>query len=587
MSKSGGVQTNVSPSLQLNLDNMSNSSSDPEEPINGLPSNLGGSAHQPQLSEDEISAEEFLTRELLNYYQPLLNAAQRGDWQSAKSFIHRNPNTLTASITAVNSRTVFHVAALSCQWEFVLKLLELIVYPESLAVQDVYGNTVLHYVAQGGSLKTVKALVKKNSDLLQIVNNTGDLPLVYSLYSDSKELKWYLTLITRVVSPSLPNILCTLIGSGCYDIALYFVKRYPELALTKDEDGNYLLWWLAAEARSFFLSVSNLGFLKRWIYKFVRVEIKISPADFVMINMEDLLDSTEGFPAAVTSIQPRSFATQVLRWFKRLLWKAIAQLAPSIKMVRDTKLKHECAIELINLVCKQLSSMSFKQTLHFLQHPPILRGAVVVGVEEIEVEKITFPFQRENLNANSETAKAVFRRQHNDLAKQGEKWMKDTANSCMLVSTLIATVLFAAAFTIPGGNVNDKGIPIFLHTNAFIVFAISDALGMFSSLTSLLMFLAILTARYAIEDFLESLPKKLIIGLGSLFFAIASMIIAFGATLTIVLIERLQWVAVPITLLASFPVVIFVMLQLPLFIQIVQSTHGSSMFRPWQSRYVE
>ncbi|KAH7565470.1 hypothetical protein JRO89_XS09G0214100 [Xanthoceras sorbifolium] len=216
MSKSGGVQTNVSPSLQLNLDNMSNSSSDPEEPINGLPSNLGGSAHQPQLSEDEISAEEFLTRELLNYYQPLLNAAQRGDWQSAKSFIHRNPNTLTASITAVNSRTVFHVAALSCQWEFVLKLLELIVYPESLAVQDVYGNTVLHYVAQGGSLKTVKALVKKNSDLLQIVNNTGDLPLVYSLYSDSKELKWYLTLITRVVSPSLPNILCTLIGSGCY-----------------------------------------------------------------------------------------------------------------------------------------------------------------------------------------------------------------------------------------------------------------------------------------------------------------------------------------------------------------------------------
>ncbi|KAL5755727.1 hypothetical protein ACOSQ2_020473 [Xanthoceras sorbifolium] len=642
LSESGGVQTNVT--------------------INGLPSSLGGSAHQPQLSEAQISAEKFLTGDQrlnyyrLNYYQPLFNAAQRGNWKSAKSFIDRDPNALTARITAVSSRTVFHVAALSCQWGLVLKLLELIVSPESLAVQDVLGNTVLHYVAQGGSLHTAKALVKKNSDLLQIVNKRGDLPLFFSIFSDSKELMWYLTLKTRVESSSFPKMLRNLIGSGCHDIALYFVQRDPELALAKDEFGNSLLSWLT-EGRSFYFSVSNLGFLKRWIYKY-------------------LLESMEGFPASVTSIQPTSFATQVLRRFKKLLWKTIARLAPSIKMVRDEKLKHECAVELVNHVCTQLSNMSFQQTLHFLQHPPMLSGAVAVGIEEIvrillqhfpdligydtipqrnifqiavecrqekivnilkemfptvtrnmcaqlvefenttlhlvgklapafkqysvsgaalqlqcelqwfkEVEKITFPYQREFINMNQETAKVVFRRQHKELADQGEKWMKGTANSCMLVSTLIATVLFAAAFTVPGGNVNDKGIPIFLHTNAFMVFAISEALGLFSSLTSLLMFLAILTARYAIEDFLESLPKKLIIGLGSLFFAIAAMIISFGATLTIVLSKRWEWVVVPITLIAFFPVALFVMLQLPLFVQMVQSTYGSSMFHPSPSRH--
>ena len=64
-------------------------------------------------------------------------------------------------------------------------------------------------------------------------------------------------------------------------------------------------------------------------------------------------------------------------------------------------------------------------------------------------------------NSNNETAKDVFRTEHKKLAEQGEKWMKGTANSCMLVSTLIATVLFAAAFTVPGGNFNDNGIPIF------------------------------------------------------------------------------------------------------------------------------
>ncbi|KAH7565468.1 hypothetical protein JRO89_XS09G0213200 [Xanthoceras sorbifolium] len=154
------------------------------------------------------------TGESLNYYRPLFSAAQSGDWKSAKSFIDRDPNALTARIRAVTSETVFHVAALSCQWGFVLKLLELNVSPELLAAQDDLGNTVLHYVAQGGSIKTVKALVKNNSDLLQIVNNIGHLPLFHSLFSDSKELVWYLTLITRVESPSSLEILRSLIGSG-------------------------------------------------------------------------------------------------------------------------------------------------------------------------------------------------------------------------------------------------------------------------------------------------------------------------------------------------------------------------------------
>ncbi|KAK1549135.1 hypothetical protein Q3G72_027934 [Acer saccharum] len=198
-----------------------------------------------------------------------------------------------------------------------------------------------------------------------------------------------------------------------------------------------------------------------------------------------------------------------------------------------------------------------------------------------EVEKIIkFPFLRDKKNKKGKTAHDVFRKAHEDLAEKGEKWMKDTAKSCMLVSTLIATVLFAAAFTVPGGNSDDNGIPIFLRTDAFAVFAISAALGLFSSLTSLLMFLSILTARYTQEDFLKSLPTKLITGLGSLFFAIAAMIIAFGATLTIVLSKNWHWVSVPITLMATFPVAIFVILQLPLFIQMVWSTYGSGMFHP-------
>ncbi|KAF6146996.1 hypothetical protein GIB67_036715 [Kingdonia uniflora] len=55
--------------------------------------------------------------------------------------------------------------------------------------------------------------------------------------------------------------------------------------------------------------------------------------------------------------------------------------------------------------------------------------------------------------------------------------MKDTSTSCMGLATLIATIMFSAAFTVPDGNNSDQGIPIFLQANSFMVFAVSDAIG--------------------------------------------------------------------------------------------------------------
>lgn len=105
----------------------------------------------------------------------------------------------------------------------------------------------------------------------------------------------------------------------------------------------------------------------------------------------------------------------------------------------------------------------------------------------------------------------MFTEEHKKLVEEGEKWMKKTASSCSVVTTVVITVVFAAAFTVPGGN-NNGGIPNFLHEQTFLIFAVPYALALFSSTTSLLTFLSILTSRYSEEDFLESLPKKLIMG---------------------------------------------------------------------------
>ncbi|XP_010256492.2 PREDICTED: uncharacterized protein LOC104596864 [Nelumbo nucifera] len=195
-----------------------------------------------------------------------------------------------------------------------------------------------------------------------------------------------------------------------------------------------------------------------------------------------------------------------------------------------------------------------------------------------EVEAIVQPRCTELKNFQGKTPRVLFSEQHKELVKEGEKWMKDTATSCMVVATLIATVMFAAAFTVPGGNNSNTGIPIFLETNSFMVFSISDALALFSSSTSVLMFLAILTSRYAEDDFLKFLPQKLIIGLFFLFVSIVAMMVAFGATIFIILCHRIVWLTIPITLLASVPVTLFALLQFPLFIDMIVSTYGSGIF---------
>ncbi|GMH23315.1 hypothetical protein Nepgr_025158 [Nepenthes gracilis] len=105
----------------------------------------------------------------------------------------------------------------------------------------------------------------------------------------------------------------------------------------------------------------------------------------------------------------------------------------------------------------------------------------------------------------------------------------------MLVATLIATVVFAATFIVSRGNDGNDDFPIFLNKTSFMAFIVSDAFVLFSSTMSIVMFLSILAAPYAEVDFLKSLLKRLIIGLTSLFLAIAIMMIALGAALLIVL----------------------------------------------------
>lgn len=195
-----------------------------------------------------------------------------------------------------------------------------------------------------------------------------------------------------------------------------------------------------------------------------------------------------------------------------------------------------------------------------------------------EVQSMVPPKYMEEVNENNKTPSALFSEEHQELIREGERWMKNTAASCMVVATLIAAVMFTSAFTVPGGDDNESGFPIFLKYDAFLVFIISNAFALFSSSTAVLVFLGILTSRYEERDFLKSSPTKLIIGLFSLFFSIVTMMLAFGSALSIVLKARLEWVAIAVIVLSSIPVVFFALLQFPLLVEMVICTYWRDIF---------
>ncbi|MFS7990573.1 putative PGG domain, ankyrin repeat-containing domain superfamily [Helianthus anomalus] len=198
-----------------------------------------------------------------------------------------------------------------------------------------------------------------------------------------------------------------------------------------------------------------------------------------------------------------------------------------------------------------------------------------------EVEAMIPPSYRERKNAAGKTPRELFTENHKELVSRGEKWMRATANQCMVVAALIATIVFGVAFSIPGGYDQKNGFPMFIRKEIYIAFVIADAISLIFSSASILMFLSIVTSRYDEQDFFEPLPRKLMIGLATLFLSIMTMMIAFSFSFFVLYHNKLIWVPIVISVLAAVPVILYAKLQYALLVDVYHSIYGSRyIFKP-------
>ncbi|MBA0702653.1 hypothetical protein Goari_022900 [Gossypium aridum] len=505
------------------------------------------------------------------------NGNPAGDWESATRVFEQNPKATMAMI--MGSMYALHVTVGARKAnEFVEKLVERMSL-EEVAMVNGSGATTLSIAAAIGNTDAVKLLVCKNPDLPNILGMDGGFPIHRAAQFGHRETLLYLLQVTKA--------------------------EYPELAKKKDFGLESPLCSIAVMHSAFFSS-SELTLRDR------------------------LIDSCVPSTLSLENVANNSNRGDV----ENTANKSQASILPRVKQIHEMKLMHGEALKLVELLCMHAADLDPSGAVNIFKHPVFMAGTHeilrhhkvfslisrisheqklivadnmdnfsnnmlhlvgnlappdqlnrVYGVAlqmqrelQWEVENVVPNFYQDARNIERKTPRIVFTEEYEELVKEGERWMKDAANSCSVVAALIATVVFAAAITVLGGTNGDSEFLVFKSEKAFVIFAMSDAPSLFSSTAAILMFLSMLTARYVEDDFLQALPKRLIMGLLTLFISITTMMIAFSSTLYLVFGEAKTWILVCVAESTRVLVTLFIYLQFRLLVDMFYSTYGHGIF---------
>ncbi|KAI3932428.1 hypothetical protein MKW92_030705 [Papaver armeniacum] len=450
------------------------------------------------------------------------------DWEKAKEVLEENPEAINRGLTEISS-TILHLAiGYNAGMTFVEEIVKRMT-PAVIAYRSTeMGDTALHSaVLYYGRTESAKLMVNKNPGLTQIRNKEGMVPLELALHHvtiGQKDIVEYLYSVTKdeYPSPFVGNVgarlLCSAIDANFYDIALSLVDRFPDLIMEKSLAHDMCAFEVLARRPFTFRSGAKLTWWQNCMY------------------------STEFIYLADYRLPEQNIIEMAIAERNELM----------VNLICKSTIKK---IDLVSRIDNDGNTI-----LHYAAKlaPPAQLNLVPGVAIQMQRELQWFKVQEKQKRGNSSIC---IQRRTQKLVKEGEDWMKDTSGSCMIVTALIATVAFAAAFTVPGGNISDSnnpknGSPVFLGKDTFTVFVVADTVALTSSVTSVL-------------------ATKLIIGLATLFISMAAILVAFCASLFIVVGDKFP--LLPIALFVCAPAALFAWLQLPLFYEMVRSTYWGSV----------
>lgn len=134
-------------------------------------------------------------------------------------------------------------------------------------------------------------------------------------------------------------------------------------------------------------------------------------------------------------------------------------------------------------------------------------------------------------NNDGSTAEDLLLKDYKHKREAAEKAVKEMNQGLMVVAALIATVSFAAVFTLPGGFDQVKGTPLLFngkgHVHDLNLFLSYVGLTFFASLIALGTLLSTQLSRFHLEDLYFALPLKYSIAISCLFLSSCSIFTTF------------------------------------------------------------
>ncbi|XP_044469967.1 uncharacterized protein LOC123199153 [Mangifera indica] len=479
----------------------------------------------------------------------LLKAALEGDTEEAERLINDNSSmSLSSAAITEGQETIFHVAAGAKQTDFVEKMIKLMANYNDLKLQNEKGNTAFCFAVMAGSISVAEKMLEKDYSLLEIRGGEQLTPLYLAALFGQRDMALFLYRQHYknkgiLTGEDKKQIFFASIDTTLYDLALELlqVDNENELAMTSYLHREAILTPLHKLALTplHMLDQSSRSDLLNQALELVKLlweKILEKMGDQVWSYFDEHRELL--FDAA--HLGNFKFLAELIRLYPDLVHqkddqqRTIFHIAIMYRYGDLFQLIHKIGFN------KQLIATYLDKDNNSLLHlaakypnPKLVNsmsGAALEMQRELQifkdVELLVMPSYRELQNRNGKTPRELFTSTHEDLLKNGEQWMRTTASQCILVATIIATIVFPATSKLSGGY-NDKGIPIHQRNIVDRVFTMTDGITLSFSSISILLFLSILTSRFAVNDFYKSLPLKLVAGLLTLLISIAAMMLAF------------------------------------------------------------
>ncbi|CAN8257164.1 unnamed protein product [Cochlearia groenlandica] len=490
-------------------------------------------------------------------YIELSNGISQGDVEAVNVFLKHRPDAVDVWINPYETPLL---KACACGKPEIVKLLLRRMNPQQI-VPEIDQNTSYHtpltVAAVTGNMTVATYLIGKSYKLQKTPGINGKLPVLVAIENGHKDIamKCFGTALPYFLEPDGYQAIMLILNAIYYNMLVFaldlLIKPRRHLAITKHSQIESIPIIVLASKPDLFPGGCRLGPLERIIYTYIQVKTptmvsfrqdkdgkntlmrkllkclsrcigdastsQVASTYHIEETMEmGLKECSETIDEALSNAVKYGNVDFLMEKIKNINSEILWSMRTSLFLLA-VEFRQEKVFSLLLhglddrkyllLADKDCNGNGVLHLAGYLSPPSKLStvtGPALQMQRELqwfkEVERIVPAIEKERVNKDGQTPMEIFTKEHEALREEGEKWFKGTATPCLLVAALIATITFVAA-AVSGGKQFHKD------------FIVSYMISFLAASTSVLIFLGILTARYSLDDFLVSLPTKMIAGL--------------------------------------------------------------------------